>query len=160
MRETRGWEGAAGHSATCAQRPFCETARMTIHQGRSRHNVPAARGLRGTQRRAETILWDALRNRRLSGLKFRRQNPIGPFVADFCCPNRRLVIEVDGDVHETQHEEDAAREALLTVAGYEVMRIPNEAVIADLPMVLAAIAAAADRKAPRSGTPPFRTGGL
>ena len=133
---------------------------MPNTQHQSRHNVPAARELRGTQTRAETILWDALRNRQLAGLKFRRQHPIGPLVADFCCTDRRLIVEVDGGVHETRREEDADRETLLTVAGYKVIRFPNEAVIADLPKVLTAIQAAADRQSPRSGTPPFRTGGL
>jgi very-short-patch-repair endonuclease len=57
---------------------------MTDSRLRHRHNVPAARDLRGKQTPAEVILWQELRSRRLAELKFRRQHPIGPFVADFC----------------------------------------------------------------------------
>jgi very-short-patch-repair endonuclease len=72
-----------------------------------RDNIPAARELRTRQTPAESILWDALRGRRLAGLKFRRQHPIGTFVVDFCCPDRRLAIELDGPVHAEQREHDA-----------------------------------------------------
>jgi very-short-patch-repair endonuclease len=58
-----------------------------------------ARDLRKRQTPAERIFWKLLRDRRLKSLKFRRQFPIGPFVADFCCHAIRLVIELDGDVH-------------------------------------------------------------
>ena len=82
-----------------------------------RQNVPAARVLRGQKTPAKRMLWNALRGRRLADLKFRRQHPIGPFVVDFCCPDRRLIIELDLDVHESQRDRDAEREALLTAAG-------------------------------------------
>ena len=58
-----------------------------------------ARDLRKRLTPAERILWRLLRDRRLKGLKFRRQFPIGPFVVDFCCYELRLVIELDGEVH-------------------------------------------------------------
>jgi very-short-patch-repair endonuclease len=118
-----------------------------------------ARELRGRQTSAEEILWEALRNRQLAGLKFRRQHPIGPFVADFCCPDRRLIVEVDGGVHAAQRQDDAQREVLLETAGYLVMRFPNEAIISDLSYVLTAIRTAAEAQRPRSGTPPLRAGG-
>jgi very-short-patch-repair endonuclease len=124
-----------------------------------RHNVPGARELRGRQTSAEEILWEALRNRQLAGLKFRRQNPIGPFVADFCCPDRRLIVEVDGGVHAAQRQDDANREVLLKTAGYLVMHFPNEAITSDLSHVLTAIRTAAEAQRPRSGTPPLRAGG-
>jgi 5-methyltetrahydrofolate--homocysteine methyltransferase len=89
------------------------------------------------------VLWGALRDRRLDGLKFRRQHPIGPLVADFCCPDRRLIIEVDGSVHETQADHDAERERLLVAAGYRVLRLRNETVLNELPTALAQIRAAA-----------------
>ena len=122
------------------------------------HNVPAARDLRGTQTPAEVMLWEALRDRRLVGLKFRRQHPIGPFVADFCCPDRRLIVELDGGIHMWQREDDAEREELLSLAGYRVIRFPNDAVTTDLSNVLTAIQAAAEAQPPRQGTPPPRTG--
>ena len=76
-------------------------------------------------------------------MKFRRQHPIGPFVLDFCCVERRLAIEVDGEVHAAQRDRDAEREALLNAAGYRLFRFLNAAVRDELPNVLAAIQAAA-----------------
>jgi leucyl-tRNA synthetase len=80
-------------------------------------------------------------------------------VVDFCCPDRRLVVELDGAVHATQQEHDAEREALLVAAGYRVLRFPNESVNDDLPGVLESIRAVADEqssipalRSPRSGT--------
>jgi len=72
-----------------------------------------ARLLRATQTDAERKLWGVLRNRKVGGAKFRRQQPIGPFIADFCCWEYRLVIEVDGGHHAEQIEQDAARTAFL-----------------------------------------------
>ena len=123
-----------------------------------RHNVPGARELRVRETPAETVLWHALRNRRFEDLKFRRQHPIGPFVVDFYCSDSRLVIELDGDVHETQRDQDAEREAILTAAGYQIVRFSNEQVFADLPGLLATIRNAAaqvrhdhPRNTPRTG---------
>jgi very-short-patch-repair endonuclease len=121
---------------------------------RFNHNVPAARELCTRETKAEAVLWEALRNRRLAGLKFRRQHPIGPFVVDFCCPDRSLAIELDGGVHADQAAHDAEREALLATAGYRVIRFPNGAVIADLSGVLAAIREAAFSEPPRPRTLP------
>ncbi len=132
---------------------------MTHEHAEHRHNVPAARELRGRQTAAEERLWQALRSRRLADLKSRRQHPIGPFVADFCCPDRRLIVELDGEVHARQGEEDAAREAMLTTAGYLIMRFPNDAVTADLAGVLSAIHAAAAAQPPRPGVAPLRASG-
>ena len=123
-------------------------------------NVPAARDLRTRQTSAELTLWDALRTRRLAGLKFRRQQPVGPFVLDFCCPDRRLGIELDGAVHASLKEHDQAREALLTRAGYRVLRFPNEAVRDDLPAVLESIRAAAMAQPSLPAQRPPRTGAL
>jgi very-short-patch-repair endonuclease len=123
-----------------------------------RQNVPAARDLRVRQTPAESILWEALRNRRLDGLKFRRQHPVGPFVVDFCCPERRLAIELDGAVHAAQWENDAERESLLATACYRVLRFPNDAVRDNLPAVLAAIHAAAVSELPPLASPLPRTG--
>ena len=117
-----------------------------MHQARRsghRHNVVAARDLRARETWAEDLLWTALRGRRLDGMKFRRQHPVGPFVLDFCCVEQRLVIELDGQVHAEQREHDAEREALLLSAGYRVLRFPNEAVRDHLSQVLETIRTAA-----------------
>ena len=101
-----------------------------------------ARELRRETTPAERLLWARLRNRQLQGRKFRRQHPLGRFVVDFCCPAERLVVEVDGEVHEGQEEEDEARTAVLESYGYTVLRFPNQAVIQDVEGVLKAIARA------------------
>ena len=123
---------------------------MTTDRLRHRYNVPSARELRTHQTPAEVMLWDALRNRRLAGLKFRRQHPVGPFILDFCCPELRLAIELDGAVHTTQREHDAEREELLSAAGYTILRFPNEAIQHDLPAVLETIRNAAHEPVPPS----------
>ena len=101
-----------------------------------------ARELRKAMTPAERALWARLRNRQIQGLKFRRQHPLGRFVVDFCCPAERLVVEVDGEVHEDQEDEDEARTAVLESYGYRVLRFPNQAVIQDIEGVLKAIARA------------------
>lgn len=62
-------------------------------------NPIRARQLRKEQTKAETRAWWLLRNRTLAGFKFRRQHPVGPFFADFCCPELRLIVELEGSVH-------------------------------------------------------------
>src|SRR5829696_3454738 len=94
----------------------------------NRHNVPAARDLRAKGTLAEALLWASLRDRRLDGMKFRRQHPVGSFVVDFCCAERRLVIELDGEIHAKQRQQDTEREAVLALAGYRVIRFPNQSV--------------------------------
>jgi very-short-patch-repair endonuclease len=123
------------------------------------HNVPAARELRTHQTEAEEALWAALRGRRLDGLKFRRQHPVGPFVIDFCCAECRLAVEIDGAVHAAQQDRDAEREALLAAAGYRVLRFPNDAVQHRLPDVLATILAVArEEPTPRPPAPGRKAG--
>ena len=98
-----------------------------------------AKELRQTMTPAETILWQQLRNLQLDGLKFRRQQPLGPFIADFYCAEHRLIVEVDGSVHDHQQERDAARTAYFEQQGYRLIRFRNEAVEKELNAVLAAI---------------------
>jgi very-short-patch-repair endonuclease len=102
----------------------------------------AARQLRRGMTPAERVLWAALRDRQLAGLKFRRQHAVGPFVLDFYCPASRLVVELDGGVHDGQVEQDQARTEHLTGYGYRVLRFRNEEVLGDLEAVLGQIAAA------------------
>jgi very-short-patch-repair endonuclease len=84
----------------------------------------------------EQILWNKLRNRGLIGLKFRRQHPIGTYITDFYCAQHRLVIELDGEIHLGQIEQDAERTAQLEAHGYRVLRVWNEEVETDLEGVL------------------------
>lgn len=98
-----------------------------------------ARELRQPQTPAETKIWAHLRHRQLGDFKFRRQHPIGRFVADFYCAACRLVIEIDGDSHTGQGEYDVARSAWLSEQGYEVIRFTNRDVFRHLDAVLEAI---------------------
>jgi 5-methyltetrahydrofolate--homocysteine methyltransferase len=92
-------------------------------------------------------------------MKFRRQHPIGPFVLDFCCVERRLAIELDGEAHVAQQDHDAERQALIIAAGYRLLRFPNSAIRDQLPMVLAAIQAAAiEEPMPRPPAPDRQAG--
>ncbi|PWK64124.1 endonuclease domain-containing protein [Aminobacter sp. AP02] len=73
-----------------------------------------ARSLRLHTTKAETLLWYELRELRAAGLKFRRQSPIGPYIVDFLCPSVRLVVEIDGDSHETEQVSGTTPIATLT----------------------------------------------
>ena len=95
-----------------------------------------ARELRKEQTPAESHLWSALRGRVLGGYKFRRQHPIGTLIVDFYCQEVRLVIEVDGPVHNRQKEYDAIRTTWLEEHGYCVIRFTNEEVLNNLEQVL------------------------
>ena len=94
---------------------------------------------------AERDFWKRLRKNRLAGLHFRRQHPIGPYIVDFCCVPKRLVVELDGYSHldPARVERDEARTLWLRAAGYRVLRFRNEEIWRDLEGVLAAIAKAA-----------------
>lgn len=109
--------------------------------------VGRARVLRREPTLAESRLWRAIRNRGLEGFKFVRQEPIGPYVADFVCREHRLVIEVDGGQHATDMK-DRIREQYLTDRGYRVLRFWNNDVLANLPGVLETICAALQAPAP------------
>ena len=76
----------------------------------------------------EEKLWQAVRSKRLGGFKFRRQHPIGPYIVDFFCFAKRLVIEIDGEVHQQQKDYDEARTLDLNDRGYSVLRFTNEEV--------------------------------
>ena len=90
-----------------------------------------ARSLRNHPTRAEALLWFELRALKSEGVKFRRQSPIGPYVADFVCFAARLVVEIDGDLHEreTAIKHDANRDAYLRSLGYEILRVDEPDVI-------------------------------
>ena len=96
------------------------------------------RDLRRNSTPAERLLWERLRGRNLHGLKFVRQYPIGPFIADFCCRDRRIVVELDGEVHEGEQQQayDEARDAYLQGHNYVVLRFPNQRIFTDLEAIL------------------------
>jgi very-short-patch-repair endonuclease len=107
-----------------------------------------ARQLRAGQTFNERALWKLLRDRRLDGLKFRRQVPLGRYVADFVCFRHRLIVEADGPTHEDSLH-DVERDAWLASQGFRVMRFQNRS-IEDAPTaVLDAIWAATRPEAGR-----------
>ena len=89
---------------------------------------------------SETILWKALR-KELRAYRFRRQHPIGDYIADFVCLSRRLIVEVDGGYHDTceQQDDDQIRTDYLNQMGFEVMRFKNEEVDFDVKAVISMI---------------------
>jgi very-short-patch-repair endonuclease len=90
--------------------------------------IDRARSNRRRATAAEAIVWRWLRDRRLEGIKFRRQHPLGNYIADFYCHELRLVVELDGDGHELTYEYDEERTRILGTKGIAVIRICNEEV--------------------------------
>ena len=100
--------------------------------------------MRQQMTKAELRLWLHLRKPGIAGLRFRRQTPIGPYIVDFFCPEKKLIVEVDGGQHSsparTRH--DCARDAWLSEQGYKVIRFWNQEVVKGLDAVCSAIFAA------------------
>jgi very-short-patch-repair endonuclease len=112
----------------------------------------AARDQRRQATPTEQRLWAKLRGRQFAGWRFRRQHPIGPYIGDFLNAEARLVVEVDGSIHEDQREYDTERDDYLRDLGYRVIRVPADLVNRDVPEVLKLIRTACE-------TPPLlRTG--
>ncbi|MDP4021628.1 DUF559 domain-containing protein [Methylobacterium sp. NEAU 140] len=112
-----------------------------------------AREQRKLHTKAEDAFWQQVRGGRFRGLKFRRQAPIPPYIADFLCASARLIVELDGAPHETEarRTRDAARDAWLRAQGFTVLRFPNDLVASNLKRVLDTVGAALDARA-TSGT--------
>jgi very-short-patch-repair endonuclease len=87
----------------------------------------------------ETIVWDRLRGNKLNGLHFRRQQVIAGYIADFYCHSARLIVEIDGEIHTRQKNEDQKRDRILMEKGLKVLRIQNKEVQADVQKVLEVI---------------------
>ena len=98
-----------------------------------------ARAMRNQATDAEKLMWRMLRNRRLRDAKFRRQRPIGRYIADFYCAEHRLVIELDGGQHAGQQTYDAERTAFLEQRGLRVLRFWNNQVLNETEAVLECI---------------------
>lgn len=113
--------------------------RMEIPADLHRKMMEAARQFRKEPTPSEKILWQALRDKKLDGIKFRRQQPIGPFVVDFYNSQYRLIIEVDGPIHDYQVEADWSRQENLEILGLIVLRLKAEMVESNLPKVLSLI---------------------
>ncbi len=125
-----------------------------------RPETDTARKLRREMSFPEVLLWQRLRGSQ-TGLRFRRQHPIGSYIADFYCPAARLVIEVDGEVHANRTEKDGNRDRFLHENGYEVVHVNAAEVLNDADRAAEAIASLAARPLhhrPSAGGPPPRAG--
>jgi very-short-patch-repair endonuclease len=112
-----------------------------------------AKALRQRMTDAERLLWRHLRNREIGGWKFRRQYPVGPYIVDFICPEKNLVIEVDGGQHAENEELDLQRSAYLNKMGYRVFRFWNNEVLQETEAVLETIFAILADPAKNSPSP-------
>ncbi len=99
--------------------------------------ISFARNLRKNQTPAEKLLWQLLRKRQINGYKFLRQHPLLYdrvrnelffFIPDFYCPELRLIIEIDGEIHNSLKEKDARKDSILRSQGYTILRIQNDEV--------------------------------
>jgi very-short-patch-repair endonuclease len=111
--------------------------------------------------RAETLLWRHLKANRLAGLGFRRQSPIGSYIADFVAHSCKVVIEIDGESHNFEERicHDARRDQWFASRGYRVLRFSNDDVLKNLEGVVLSIRQAAEQAAPPSLTLPRKGGG-
>jgi very-short-patch-repair endonuclease len=110
--------------------------RIVVTPEIQRKMIELAREFRKEPTQSEDVLWQALRGKKLDGIKFLRQQPIGYFVVDFYNSAYRLVVEVDGLIHESQQEADASRQQILEELGLNVLRIKAEVVEKNLPVAL------------------------
>ncbi len=115
-----------------------------------------ARVLRHSMTEAEKILWNELKNRKFKGLKFRRQHPVHRYIGDFYCHEKRLIIEVDGGIHDQEetNEQDLNRTAEIGRFGISVIRFRNEQVFNQLDQVLHEISKHIESMASRNSPSP------
>ena len=102
--------------------------------------VKRSREFRHKMTLAEKILWQFLRGSCFAGLRFRRQHPVGYYIVDFCCPKKKLIIELDGKCHEKTEREDKDRDGVLKKHGFRVLRFTNDHVFDHIDWILQTIA--------------------
>jgi very-short-patch-repair endonuclease len=144
LGERKGWGMSEGKisphpypSPEKRERGEKQEAMVYKHRIRTTAGVQQhAKELRKKMTPAEKILWERLRDRQLGEFKFRRQHPLGPFIADFYCAEKRLVVEIDGDIHEFQKNQDEQRTHQFEEYGYRVIRFQNVEIETNLFMVL------------------------
>src|SRR6267378_3098464 len=113
-----------------------------------------AKSLRRTMTRAETLLWRYIKAHHIHGLSFRRQAPMGAYIVDFVCHDRRVIVELDGETHDFEErlKHDQKRDAWLASHGYVILRFTNHDVLSNLEGVVTVIYETA--KARARGAPP------
>jgi len=112
--------------------------REELHNGAVGFIFGFGKKLRKDQTEAEKVLWAQLRGRKLKGLKFRRQHPLGNYIADFYCHELKLVIELDGEIHDSVEAKlnDKIRTQYLIENGFQVLRFKNLEVLGEINTVL------------------------
>lgn len=148
IKETqRNWIGkSVGATVTFPLAPKGGTrAKFLTGGNNAKLLLERAKEMRENPTPAEAALWESLKSKNL-GDKFRRQHPVDEFIPDFVCLSKKLIIEVDGDIHDSQLEEDQARTDVLEKLGYKVLRFRNEEVLGDLESVLDTIKKELDQR--------------
>ena len=134
--------GEAGRGSHMPNEPFLAWSKFQPPPGLWERLKPLARQMRQEPTPAENRLWQRIRKRQVEGVKFRRQVPFERFLVDFCCFECRLVLEVDGPIHQYNIAEDTIRQEFLEFLGFRVLRFTNQRVFLVLDEVLAEIALA------------------
>ena len=118
-----------------------KTRQFLLHLDAPEIHFSRARNLRRTMTEAEIKLWEFLNNRKACGYKFRRQHPLGLYIADFYCHEKRLVVEADGEIHLNPEavEKDENRTAVLEQYGITVIRFSNQEVLEETDSVVQSI---------------------
>ena len=133
--------------------------RLRVHAQHDRRGaLPRARNLRQNMTEAERRVWQILRSHRMTGYQFRRQVPIGRYIADFVCHEARLIVEIDGGQHDRSSPREAERTGFLQNQGYRILRFWNNEVLANLDGVHQTIADELGRITPTQ-TLPHQGGG-
>ena len=124
----------------------------TEHNARRRASLAVNRErARATRRKPvelEKLFWSEVRNRKLGGYKFKRQYPIGRYIVDFVCIEKKLVVELDGPFHAMRQAYDEERDAYLNSQGYRALRFPNSYAADDIGIVLLTVKNALDTATP------------
>lgn len=111
-------------------------------------NRSRAREMRRKPVAMEKLFWSEVRNRKLGGHKFKRQVLVGPYIVDFVCIEKKLIVELDGKLHDGRAEYDRVRDAYLTGHGYRVVRIKNDDIANEFAALLAMIEHELDSPSP------------
>ncbi len=103
-----------------------------------KRSTQSAKNLRKQETDAERLIWSYLRAGKMDGLKFRRQQPVGPYIVDFACLDKNIIIEIDGGQH-TENIKDETRDAWLADQGFKILRFWNNDVLKETDAVLESI---------------------
>lgn len=141
-----------GRGRKFSEPPLLHSSPSGIRQGKEKI-LDNAKTLRSNQTKVEERLWYHLRAHRFMGLKFKRQKPMGPYIVDFVCVERRLIIELDGGQHAEQTSYDQQRDAWLRNQGYTVLRFWNNDVMRELEGVLEEVRSALSTNVALSPSP-------